>query len=206
MPGKSSKPCFLDDIGDQWAPIGSRPWCRWFLGQAKLHRESLENDVTHLKDVIKSLQKYEAWKALGFASFESLCCAELDLDESEINAILTARKGMALGSVIARANAAKPLKAQGRPEGNAKKGDIITFSSRGTDPDYLTARIARDRPDILERMKSGEFASVRKAAIEAGIVKVKTPLQQIEGMLGKLAPAELRHLIVIANEMLGARK
>jgi hypothetical protein len=34
-------------------------------------------------------------------------------------------------------------------------------------------RIARDRPDVLERMKQGEFLSVRQAAIAAGIVKVK---------------------------------
>jgi hypothetical protein len=38
---------------------------------------------------------------------------------------------------------------------------------------YLVARIARDRPDVLERMKQGEFLSVRQAAIAAGIVKVK---------------------------------
>lgn len=31
----------------------------------------------------------------------------------------------------------------------------------GTSADYLTARIARDRPDILERMKAGEYPSVR---------------------------------------------
>ncbi len=31
-------------------------------------------------------------------------------------------------------------------------------------------RIARDRPDILERMKAGEFAFVRQAAIAAGII------------------------------------
>ncbi len=29
---------------------------------------------------------------------------------------------------------------------------------------------ARDRPDILERMKAGEFAYVRQAAIAAGII------------------------------------
>jgi hypothetical protein len=30
--------------------------------------------------------------------------------------------------------------------------------------DYLTRRIARDHPDIFERMKSGEYQSVRAAA------------------------------------------
>ena len=34
---------------------------------------------------------------------------------------------------------------------------------------YLTARIARDRPDIWERMKAGEFTSVAAAARAAGI-------------------------------------
>ena len=45
----------------------------------------------------------------------------------------------------------------------------VTYGS--TNADYLTARIARDRPDILERMKAGEFPSVRAAALEAGIVR-----------------------------------
>jgi len=33
------------------------------------------------------------------------------------------------------------------------------------DADYLTARIARDRPDILDRMKAGEYKSVRAAPL-----------------------------------------
>jgi hypothetical protein len=33
----------------------------------------------------------------------------------------------------------------------------------GTNLDYLTRRIARDHPDILQRMKAGEFKSVRAA-------------------------------------------
>jgi hypothetical protein len=51
---------------------------------------------------------------------------------------------------------------------NNVTGDIM---QRGNNADYLTARIARDRPDILARMKAGEFRSVRAAAREAGIVR-----------------------------------
>ncbi len=52
------------------------------------------------------------------------------------------------------------------------RGDNITSepTKRGTAADYLTVRIARDLTDILERMKAGESKSVRKAALEAGIV------------------------------------
>jgi len=50
--------------------------------------------------------------------------------------------------------------------------DIISISPGrkfGTNVDYLARRIARDRPDVLERMAAGEFRSVRAAAIEANI-------------------------------------
>ncbi len=40
----------------------------------------------------------------------------------------------------------------------------------GNRSQYLVNRTARDRPDILERMKAGEFAYVRQAAIAAGII------------------------------------
>ena len=46
-----------------------------------------------------------------------------------------------------------------------------TLGAYGNNSDYLTARIARDRPDILERMKTGEYASVRQAAVDAGICR-----------------------------------
>jgi hypothetical protein len=60
-------------------------------------------------------------------------------------------------------------------------GDKVTaVFGRGNDVSYLTARIARDHPDILERMKAGAYKSVRAAAKEAGIVKDLTPLQQVQ--------------------------
>ena len=44
---------------------------------------------------------------------------------------------------------------------------------------YLAARIKRDHPDIAERIEAGEFKSMRQAAIAAGIIHVKTPLEQL---------------------------
>lgn len=66
---------------------------------------------------------------------------------------------------------------------NAWAGDTITknesyncndgfsHNTRGNNEEYLTARIARDRPGILTDMHEGKYRSVRAAAIEAGIVK-----------------------------------
>jgi hypothetical protein len=50
----------------------------------------------------------------------------------------------------------------------------------------LTARIARDAPEVLARMKAGEFKSVRKAAIAAGVLKPPSA--------AKLAARALRHV------------
>ena len=60
----------------------------------------------------------------------------------------------------------------------------------GNRSDYLVARIARDRPDILERMKAGEFASVREAAREAGIIKDVSLVTQVVRLWEKAAPEE----------------
>jgi hypothetical protein len=60
----------------------------------------------------------------------------------------------------------------------------------GNRSDYLVARIARDRPDSLERMKAGEFASVREAAREAGIIKDVSLVEQILRLWQRATPEE----------------
>jgi len=56
---------------------------------------------------------------------------------------------------------------QPKPGGDRKseqyQGANNTLIRGSTNADYLTARIARDHPDILERMKAGEYKSVRAA-------------------------------------------
>jgi hypothetical protein len=46
--------------------------------------------------------------------------------------------------------------------------------------DYLARRIARDRPDILQAMKDGQYRSVRQAAIAAGIIHI--PANEDKGL------------------------
>jgi hypothetical protein len=64
---------------------------------------------------------------------------------------------------------AKPLAKNGEIGNGRGRCDNVTPTKRGNDPQYLTARIARDRPDIQERMKQGEFKSVRAAATVAQV-------------------------------------
>jgi len=55
---------------------------------------------------------------------------------------------------------------------------------------YLIARLKRDHPDIISKLMSGGYKNVHQAAIAAGIIKVKTPLEKIQVELKKLTMDE----------------
>ena len=78
--------------------------------------------------------------------------------------------------VQALARRAKPLIEPGTQErpGRGRKTLPARRSGAG-DRRYFISRIARDRPDILERMKRGDFVSVRAAAQAAGLVRIPQP-------------------------------
>ena len=71
-----------------------------------------------------------------------------------------------------------------------EQGDNLTLVERGTSASYLAARLARDFPEIADRLAKGEFRSVRAAAIAAGIITPLTPLEQILKLLPKLSDDE----------------
>jgi len=70
-----------------------------------------------------------------------------------------------------RAQPLAPLNTPGPGRGH-KTGSDSTPLVRGETQTYLLRRLARDAPDVLERVKSGEIKSARAAAIEAGIIKL----------------------------------
>src|SRR5512145_3411026 len=76
----------------------------------------------------------------------------------------------------------------GPGRGHTKK--LHEKAKAGNRNDYLVARIARDKPDILERMKAGEFPSVRKEAREAGIIKAVSLVAQVVRLWEKATPEE----------------
>jgi hypothetical protein len=52
-----------------------------------------------------------------------------------------------------------------RKKDESNKLDIVQLNDKGgNSADHLARHIARDRPDILEKMKAGDYTSVRQAA------------------------------------------
>lgn len=151
----STKP--LDELGDPNAPIGSRPWLIYLANEIRKTLYDKEQTGRRLQDLVEVFKQHAGWQEFGIFTWEEYCEKRLQAKVEEIDAEVV-------------------LRAQGRPS-NAEKHDnynVLSPAQQGTSADYLTARIARDRPDILEEMKQGKYRSVRQAAIEAGIVTPST--------------------------------
>lgn len=192
---RSSKVSVLDDVGDPDAPPGSLPWAKWFLGQAQLRRTKLDDDATGLRVILDKLEKHAAWKTLGFGSLGQLCRDALSLDEHATQLLRSAKPGTTLRAIEYALNA-KPTGERGKR--NSESSNL----SRGGN-DRIVAQIAKRSPDVLERMKAGEFKSVRAAGIEAGIVKVPTKYEAAQKVAKKLSVAEKRRLIKWLEKNIG---
>jgi len=163
----------LDEIGDRDAEPGSRPWAVYFSFVTKQARHKLDGEVKELTRLIGYLKEHEAWKALGYPSFGLMAERECDLSGDDLDRLETAdpkqsigvalgpRPGPAPGSMTTAARQSTPIDAN----------RMNKCKSQGTTIEYLAARLERDRPDIVERMRNGEFRSIRAAAREAGIVR-----------------------------------
>lgn len=166
MPVLSVRASALDEVGDRDAPVGSRAWSLWAVGETLLLRERLDFDARQLASMLTRLQQHAAHQALGFASLDALCAAKLRLDAEQIEAVLTAKRGQTLGQVL------RPV---GRPKAGDGKDRISTITTRDTT--YLAARLRRDHPDAV--FDEAVRGSVRRAAIVAGIVKVPSGLDRL---------------------------
>jgi hypothetical protein len=79
----------------------------------------------------------------------------------------------------------------GPGRGHKTASDRSRFSGHyGENTAYLTARLARDRPDILQRLQAGEYASVRQAAKAAGLITERTPMHELQRWWGKATDEE----------------
>ncbi len=150
----------------------SLPWCHQFIDALKQVWARKNFTEQYWEERLAEFAKHEPWKVYPperpYGSLDALLKAEIGVDVKESCEAVKMRAARFDGSELSQPEIGKGKAGPGRGH---KTGDVITRFERGTAADYLTARIARDRPDILKRMKAGEFSSVRQAAKEAGIVR-----------------------------------
>jgi hypothetical protein len=156
---------------------GSPEWCWQTVDYLKNCYRHVEEQYRQVDQVIEDLERVEAWKVIPpgnpYGSLERLLEAEgLKLEEVR-------RK-----SAAARANDLKGKTINSgdgpMPKGDNANCDNVTVRGEtdgGNSADYLTRRIVRDHPDIAEKMRNGEYKSVRAAALDAKIVHPTTTIR-----------------------------
>lgn len=187
------------EAGDRIDEVPRTRWTDLVRAWRSFGAVSLPYDCRLLLQIFDQAQRIYA--DLGYASVEDLFRRGIELDPDLVKWALHGLKAIKPEQAVPfevavsegkrvqeLADRAVPLGEHGGARG--EQGDDITLSDRGTSAAYLTSRIARDRPDILEAMKRGEYPSVRRAAIAANIIIERTPAERIRKLYKKLLPAE----------------
>lgn len=194
------------DVGDASAPIGSQPWCKASHVELCAAKRKLDWEVRHLKYGLLEFKRDERWRQLydnknhPFKSWEAYVRHPepngLGMPPESAQTVIDAvNDAELLGDVLGSHGGKRP--GAGRPKFGDEKdgtnqGDNVTLNSseRGNSADYLKGVLQRDHKEIAERLANGEFRSVRAAAIEAGIVKTKTSLDQLQHWWQRTSPEE----------------
>lgn len=123
----------------------------------------------------------EFYAELGYDSAESLVQKAYEIQPEQAWAAVAYLQGRQAAGPVGLAEAAaqaQPLAHHGEigngradesrlANGQSKPAEQLSSNSQ----ERILRRLARDAPEILERVKAGEFRSARAAAIEAGIIR-----------------------------------
>jgi hypothetical protein len=161
----------LDEPCDLNADPGTKPWARAVAREIRFRAKQFDSDIEGLQSMIAIAADHNAWRPLGYISLDAFLISEANFTQAIIDAVRNAKKGAKTGEVIQEARATKD-KQQG------KRNDLLLGDSKkldaGNTNGYLLRRLARDNPELLDKIEAGEL-TVNQAAIQAGIRKKPTP-------------------------------
>jgi len=185
----------LDDIGDPEAPVGTKPWARYYTLSAHDGLNEMDVNVRTVRACLEDLHAGKAWQVLGCDDYDQWCNEHLGKPVALVKAVRLANDKQTVRELVEQQPA---LARHGGDHCSAAKKQgynvTLTPAPRGNGPAYLVSRLKRDAPEIAERLADGEFRSVRAAAIEAGIVKVPTVFERVQKLLPKLTDQERQQL------------
>ena len=198
------------------APAASLPKDQWddLVIVRKLWAQSqLPFDCRMLKLVAADAPAMAA--ELGYGTEEAFLKEGLQLDPDLVNRVVSwlEQEQPANAVPLALADAAsraQPLAAHGEI-GNGRadesRADNVSSTSFGNSQAYLLSRLARDAPETLEKVRTGEIKSARAAAIEAGIItpfpslQLKDPAPTAQKLLAKKGQAWCLQLLEELSEL-----
>ncbi len=153
----------MDELGDPYAPVGSRPWALYISNEIRKTLYDKQQTGNRLVKLIEMFREKAGYQELGFLTWESFCESRLQIAAEKLETEARNRVAEIAANI-------EPLNANGGNRKHQFDNCQTDVREGGNSNDYLTARIARDNPEILEGMKQGKYRSVRAAAIDAGII------------------------------------
>ena len=187
----------LPSAGDRNAAPGSREWAIAvrldILGS--LHES--DSSAERLERLVALFQQHAGWQQVEgpdgrpFPSYEAFCAARtldggLGYQTAVIDRIIRERH-----DAQGKAQHATRLGDHGTNQHTRGVDSVKSSEKGGNSQDYLIARLARDAPEELERLKRGDYKSAREAALAAGIVKPRVSVEPTVAGLLRVACAHL---------------
>lgn len=164
-----------------------------------------DSDCRGLAQLVRELHRDGFWQRL-FPDWETCCQALFQRPAAWVEQVVEGVRvlhSQGHQGEIPREHALAAAAAQAQPlahhgeigNGRADESrvDNIKSTDGGTSQAYLLRRLARDAPEVLERVKAGEFKSARAAAIEAGIIR-PVPTVRLVGDMAAVASRLCQHL------------
>ena len=193
---------------DRFAETPKDRWLSLMLEKRRFIETNINFDCRCLVDFVAEAE--DVWEELGFESAADMIRNGYLLDPVEIELAVAWLKhnepdaAVAISDVKSKVAAAreKPLPDVGPLTEEEKANGYNITNSRGTGTDYTLRRLARDAPEMLDRIESGEL-TVNQAAIEAGIRKrqIQVPVGDARAVMRRLLRHyQLDELIVAAKE------
>jgi len=148
---------------------GSIEYAWQTVSHLKLMFQLAELSVKDWEAAVADAERHKIYERIPpenpYGDIDSLLHAEVGLTKAQ------AERDVALRAEIALPQRTRSEAKRGNKNAAKEKNNLCDTKIVSVDADYWTGRIARDHPDILDRMKSGDYPSVRAAAKEAGLVK-----------------------------------
>ena len=135
----------------------------------------------------------EFYQELGYDSADQMIHEELLIKPEWVRIAVDWLKQEQRPEPVTKIEIEVALRRQGRPPKGQEVKPTDGRFKYGSNPDYLTARIRRDAPEVAEALDRGEFKSARAAAIEAGIIK-PVPTIRLVADLNVVAAKLCQHL------------
>lgn len=179
--------------------LAEAPREKWgaIIAERRYYLETnIDYDCRCLLQYVTEAEQFYA--ELGYDSAEAMVQEAYGIQPEQAWAAVAYLQGRQAAGPVGLAEAAaaaRPLAQHGTNQHREQQKEELTLSTPkgGNGQAYLLRRLSRDAPEVLERVKAGEFKSARAAAIEAGIIKPVPTIRLVDD-LEKVAENICRHL------------